>query len=542
MANFGLYLQEMTLKNFATFEDQRVSFSNQFNSIIGETGSGKSLILDAIQLILGHRADKKLIRFASDFSTIEATFHCSNPQIKEFFFDNGFPFDSDEVVIKRILYKSGKTKSYLNHQSCSLSMLSLFSSQFIDLVGQFENQKLLSEPYQLQLLDSYAKLNEPILEYSKVYNQILETEKKIKTLTESNQQAASRLDYINFQITELEKLNPTPEDEKELIQQKKKYQDFEVYKKNLFEINVLFNGEDHIKGLFTTLNRIETLLSDNIANPEQFSSFILAKDTLSDLNYSLNLTATQELDEEAFEEIIDKLDIYQKLKRKFNTTTEGLVTIYQDFITEKDQIKNLNQNLDELEKQLTEHKNLAFKLATQIHEKRVSGAKKLSKALTLSIHELKMEGATIKISLEKTPQLNKMGMSSINFNAETNQGEGFFKVKDIASGGELSRILLAVRKVLSSNDSISIFLFDEIDSGIGGETALSIGKSLQDVAKSSQVIAITHLPQIANFSQKLILVNKNTIDKKNVTRTVSQIQEVMGAQLKEHVISMNPLN
>ena len=184
--SLNLSLQKLTLKNFATFEDQIVNFDKKFNAIVGETGSGKSLILDALQLILGHRADKKLIRKNCEFSIIEASFSCENINIKKYFNDIGFPFDEDEVLIKRIIYKTGKTKSFLNHQICALSTLIDFSKNFIDLVGQFENQKLLSESYQLALLDDYSNEKKLQSNYNRCFEELVKTQKQLISLKSKN--------------------------------------------------------------------------------------------------------------------------------------------------------------------------------------------------------------------------------------------------------------------------------------------------------------------------------------------------------------------
>lgn len=539
---FGLTLNKLSLKNFATFSDQDIEFSTEFNAIIGETGSGKSLILDALQLILGHRADKRLVRKGAEFAIVESIFHCSDKKIQEYFFELGYPYEDNEVTIKRIIYKNGKSKSYLNHQSCSLATLSEFSRQFIDLVGQFENQKLLSETYQLSLLDNYLEHERLISAYSDTFNELIETQKQLDLLKEKNSQVSQRLDYLNYQINEITVLSPSVEDENDLKTIKTKLQNFETRQLALAQINSIFEGSDYSNGLTTSLTKLENLLQDNLIDTQRLTDFQIALETINDLNYHLNSEAGQEFDEQELEEVITRLDSYQKLKRKFNVDTTGLVSLLSDFSTEKEELDNMDKNVSILEERLIQLQLNAFTQAKTLHESRLAGSEKLSNTLSTAIQSLRMEGATIRIDLSENSELSKSGISQIKLMAETNPGEGFFKVKDSASGGELSRILLAIRKVLASKDSISIFLFDEIDTGIGGETALCIGSTLEGVARNSQVIAITHLPQIANFAQKLIIVSKEQIKENSKDRTISQVREVMGKQLKDEVISMTPLN
>lgn len=539
--SLNLSLQKLTLKNFATFEDQIVNFDKKFNAIVGETGSGKSLILDALQLILGHRADKKLIRKNCEFSIIEASFSCENINIKKYFNDIGFPFDEDEVLIKRIIYKTGKTKSFLNHQICALSTLIDFSKNFIDLVGQFENQKLLSESYQLALLDDYSNEKKLQSNYNRCFEELVKTQKQLISLKSKNLEISQKLDYINFQINELESLSPSLEEEVSLLDKKKDFQLMERRQEIINEVNNIFDGDNHNSGLLASLNRLENLLSDSVVSSEQISQYHQAKEILQDLNYSLNQNNQECADEENLEVIMQKLDAYQKLKRKFNTDTEGLIQIHANFLTERDEIQNIDKSISLYEERVTKLQLQAYDLAKQLHQSRIIAAKNLSSELTKEVQFLKMNGATIDIKLTEREELTSSGITVINLLAETNPGEGYYKIKEIASGGELSRILLSIRKVLSSKDSISIFLFDEIDTGIGGETALTIGKTLQNVSRKSQVIAITHLPQIATYTDKLVLVEKKLIYSGKDERTISVVNEVSGTSIKDEVTAMTPL-
>lgn len=540
--SFGLNLKNLSLKNFATFDDQEIQFENNFNAIVGETGSGKSLILDALQLILGHRADKRLIRKDCDFSIIEATFKCRDSSIKDYFFELGFPFEDEEVLIKRVLYKTGKTKSFLNHQACSLTTLVDFSKKFIDLVGQFENQKLLSEIYQLQLLDHYANHSNLQRKYKSSFDELIQTINHLKEFKENFHEINQRLDYINYQIHELEKLSPSVERENELLKAKKSFQNLHENKAKMDKINFIFEGSDDQLGILTQFDLLQREVDLNLVDQKTLDQLINAKEILSEINYSINTLSFEEFSEQEINDVFEELDNYQVLKRKFNVDTQGLVDLVEKFKTERDELDNIDKSVSLYEERVEKLKREAYSIALDLHNSRLNAAKKLSTDLTNEIQNLRMTGATIDINLSENEDLSHTGITKIHLLAETNPGEGYYKVKDIASGGELSRILLAIRKVLSTKDSISIFLFDEIDTGIGGETALSIGEKLSQVSKSSQVIAITHLPQIANFSDKLIKVSKGTVKMSGSERTVSMVQELIGADLKEEVKSMTSLN
>ena len=220
----GFYLSELIIQNIATFELERIEFTPDFNCIVGETGSGKSLILDCLQLIFGSRADRSIIRKNTPFATIEAVFKTTDNKISEYFTNIGYPFVGDEIVIKRIIQKNGSSKAYINHQSCSIQILTQFSKTFIDLVGQFENQKLLSENYQLRLIDQFAGLEDKSALFKDNFEKFTKTISKLEELQSSRPEKLQRLDYLNFQIDELEKLSPTQQDEQELIKRKEELQ------------------------------------------------------------------------------------------------------------------------------------------------------------------------------------------------------------------------------------------------------------------------------------------------------------------------------
>lgn len=536
-----LNIKSINLNNFATFNDQSITFSNGFNSIIGETGSGKSLILDALQLILGSRADRKLVRKGSEYSTVEASFECHDDIVREFFDDLGYPFESEEIVIKRIIYTNGKSKTYLNFQQCNLQTLQKFSKRFIDVVGQFENQKLLTSTYQLVLLDHYLKHNDRVSYYQNKYELYLKISNEILDIKASHSNQAQRLDYINYQISELQNLNPSVEDELQLIEQKDSIMNIEANKNFLASIEQIFDSE---YGLTSTMSRLEKELhsAGNKTSTISIDKFNLAKDYLNEINYEINSRSSIEFDEEELNTVLEQLDLYQKLKRKFGTDTGGLVKIFSDFLEEKESLENNEMKIEDLVDQQKMLKVDCLNLAEDLHSNRIKAAKKLSLELSKLIQNLNMNGATLNIEVKRADELNSFGISSISFMAETNPGEGFHQVKDVASGGELSRILLALRQVLSSKDSISIFFFDEIDTGIGGETALKIGSALNSVSDSSQVIAITHLPQIANFSDKLIIVSKDILETKGEKRTQSSVIEVTDKKIKSFIEKMTPLN
>ena len=539
-----LHLSTLTIQNFATIENQTINFETGLNAIIGETGSGKSLILEALELIFGQRAKKQIIRQDALFASVEAVIFGSDLVTKEYIYEQGHPFEGDEIVIKRIIYPTGKSQNYLNYQLTSLQILQNISKRFIDIVGQFENQKLLSSKYQLHLLDKYATLEDKNLEYAKLYETFLRIKNEIAILKSKQAEQTLKMDYLKYQIGEIEALNPSQDDELKLISDKnrilKKQDRFEV----ILEIQNALSDSDHsiLRKTNHILNQLENI--DDQAFNSIKEKIKESYHQLEDASFELSKHTDSSDDEnENLQTIIDKLDLYQRLKRKFNLDASELSNYLSKLKDELQDYLNLESTITKCESEFGLLNAQLFKLAKKIHHIRVDHSKKLSATLTKHAQELNMEGATLLLQIDELPELTPFGISEIKFLAETNPGNGIHPVKEIASGGELSRILLAYRQVISSTDSISIFLFDEIDSGIGGHTALAIGQALSDVAKSSQVILITHLPQIAMFSNHLIQVTKtNTKDKLGKAITNSLIAEVTSKNERNKAIkAMNPI-
>lgn len=541
MQSQNLIIHSLTVQNFATFTDQTILFSNGFNALVGETGSGKSLVLDALQLILGQRADKKLVRKNCEYTVIEATFYCQDSYIKEYFNSIGFPFEDNEITIKRIIYKNGKTKSFLNFQNCNLNILSDFSKKYVDLVGQFENQKLLSSEYQLKLLDNFSQNEVLVDEYQREYLKLSQLKNELEELKGKDKEISQRLDYINFQIEELSQAEESIKNEEKLLERKKSILELEDNRSLIDHLIGLIDGNDNTSGVINSLNVIEKKINNNILTDELFDKFLVAKDSIQEISYHISQSLNDDSFEEELESILNELDMVQRLKRKFKLDSKALIGLLEEFINEKNEIESLGTNIQKITTQIIEQEKSCKKLAEAITKRRKKYAVDLAKALSNEVSHLRMKGATIVLNIESLKELNSQGNSKVAFVAETNPGEGFYPIKEIASGGELSRILLALRTVLSSRDSISVFLFDEIDTGIGGETALTVGESLKKVAESSQVIAITHLPQIAKYSDRMIKVFKEITKTKGLERTISNIEVIEKNKIKKEVENMRAL-
>lgn len=545
MKNPSLILQTLKLQNFATFKSHEVSFSAGLNAIVGETGSGKSLLLDALQLVFGGRADKRVVRLGTETAIVEAIFYFINEEVEKSLEDLGFPADGNEIVIKRMVKRDGTSKCWLNHMTCSLSQLVSFCRRYVDLVGQFENQKLLSDTYQLRLLDQFGGTTELAESYRHKLSEFRTTLDEKISLERSQHERAQRLDYLDYQINEINELNPREGEEEELVQIKNDFLNQERKQMLLLQLEELIDGSESGVGLSSISRTGRSLIAknQNLVSSGFSEKFSTLEILIDDIRTELRNMNIKELNADELQDVIDRLDTYQKLKRKFGGSVNSIIASRAQFIAEADSLRSADISLSEITKRISSQEAGLSSLADQLHGKRLNSATDFSAQLTSAVRDLKMVGAEIKLSLERTNELTEQGFTRLNFLAQTNPGEGFYKVKEIASGGELSRILLALRKVLATHDSISIFLFDEIDTGMGGETALHIGKSLKKVSEQSQVVTITHLPQIASFADKLILVSKETTEENSSDRTESKVREIETLKdIKKAIESMVPLH
>ena len=520
----NLFVKSLSLQNIATFPNHTIEFSPHFNCIVGETGSGKSLILESLAVALGGKFDRKLLRNGHDFATIEVVFTVSDPNVNTFMGDLGFPCE-DEIVIKRSLLESGKNKNWMNFQTCTLNQIRDFSKRFVDIVGQFDNQKLLSPNYQLKLLDHYGHLEERADQFNKNFNCLLELNNSLGEYREKFERLKLQKDYFEFQIAQIEELNPSLEDEEGLLRSKEKINLREKYTRSIQQACLFLDGSDaqigiieQSKSLIKALTGIEKFIDPNAL---QLSHQLL--DIALSASQSIASQTNNEQDQMSEQEVLDRLDLYARLKRKFGGSTEVIVEVKNQMSTQLSELENLSSTIERLETQISNEKISLWSLAKELHADRNKAAQSLSKKLGQSLRKLNMPDAKFDLQCHLQDEFHARGATAVKFFVQTNIGEGHHLISEIASGGELSRILLSVREILSASDSISVFLFDEIDAGIGGKTAINIGESLKSVSISGQVISITHLPQIAQFADRILKVEKKKIIQKGSPRTISEV-------------------
>lgn len=537
--NPNIQLSHLRINHFATIESQEISFTSGFNAIVGETGSGKSLILNAFNILLGNKADKKFIRKGYDYYTVEGTFISKDPGIKNFFAENNI-FVEDEFTIKRMVHKEGQSKSFINLQSIPVNIIRKFSLEFFDIIGQHENQKLLQSDYQLRLLDSYAGNLETLENYNTPFSNYQRLQKSLVDLNAKLDQAERQIDYLDFQIKQLEELDPSAEEEEALIREKESIQSL-IDNNQGIQKALQIVSEDSQGNLVQFAKHVDSIIS--VTNlPDSLKEKIDQIIELSnEISYDLSKLLTEEGSDERLGEIIDRLDAYQQLKRKFKSDTEGLKLTLDDFLNQRQEYLDIENQIEKTKAELAALKNKLWALSNVLHETRKNVATQLSKELQKIFKKINLAECLIKFELVEVEDFKKSGRSELTSLIQTNPGEDFQPISKIASGGELSRILLAFRTCCSDPESISIFLFDEVDAGIGGKTAKMIGELIKEISSHSQVIAITHLPQIAAFADNLIHVFKKSSAKGEEKRTWTSTELISPSKRDNFLQEMTPI-
>ena len=536
-------LSKLSIKNFALIDDICVEFTSGLTSITGETGAGKSIILGALSLVLGKRADLNSIRNNTLKCIIEAEFILDKSQFLIVF--NEFELDFDvHTIIRRELLPSGKSRAFVNDTPVTLSQLQLLSNYLLDIHSQHETLSLFSETYQLEILDILAGNLVLLKSYSEKLLNYKEVSETILALVYKKESASKELDYNTFLYDELVEANLKNVQQNELEETFSKLNNTETIQETLTAINSLLNEEQYgalntLKETRSLLVKLNTVSLDFQNLYERLNSFIIEMDDISEeMN---NLSSSIEADPSLINEINEKLKTIYKLQQKHNVATVSELVEIQKILEEKIEItNNLDGEIDKLEIYKGKLKNKVKDLANKIHKKRIMVIPTLKNKLTIILNELGMPNAAFKFELTSTTIFKKNGTDSLLLLFTANKGHNFGPLNKVASGGELSRIMLSIKAVIAQYKKLPTAIFDEIDSGISGEIAYKMAEILKEMSLTMQMFAITHLPQLAAVGNQHIKIFKKDVNQITETRLktltkeerVSEIAEMIGGKNK----------
>lgn len=536
-------LSKLSIKNFALIDDICVEFTSGLTSITGETGAGKSIILGALSLVLGKRADLNSIRNNTLKCIIEAEFILDKSQFLILF--NEFELDFDvHTIIRRELLPSGKSRAFVNDTPVTLSQLQLLSNYLIDIHSQHETLSLFSETYQLEILDVLAGNLVLLKSYSEKLQDYKEVSETILALVYKKESASKELDYNTFLYDELVEANLKNVQQNELEETFSKLNNTETIQETLTAVTSLLNQEQY--GALNTLKEIRSLLfklnavSLDFQNLyERINSIIIEMDDISE--EMINLSLSIEADPSLLNKINEKLQTIYKLQQKHNVATVPELVEIQKILEEKIEItNNLDGEIEKLEIYKGKLKNKVQDLANKIHKNRLIVIPTLKNKLTYILNELGMPNAAFKFELTSTTIFKKNGTDSLLLLFTANKGHNFGPLNKVASGGELSRIMLSIKAVIAQYKKLPTAIFDEIDSGISGEIAYKMAEILKEMSLTMQMFTITHLPQLAAVGNQHIKIFKEDVNQLTETKLktltkeerVSEIAEMIGGKNK----------
>lgn len=506
-------LNSLSIKNVAIINSLEIDMKNGFIVLTGETGAGKSIIIDSINMILGERADRELVRHGSDKAVVQAVFSVDE-NIGDILKKNDIETDGDQIIITRRLTSEGKSIAKINGDTVTLNLLREVSNRLINIHGQHDNQALLNPIMHITFLDEFAKNEQEINEYQTLYHKMCDIKKEIERLKINEKEKQQRIDILEYQINEISSAKLEPGEEESLKNTRDVYVNaekisFAISKAytNLYDNNEAQSAYDGISIAANALSAISNLNSDIESAYNTLSEIMYS---IEDISHSLNDFGNSiEYNEVALNEIEERLEFISKLKRKYGDSIEDIITFKEtaqkeldDIILSEEKITKLLQELDDVTKKL---ETAGYKLTETRHK----SAQRLQKKIEDSLHELNMEKTHFNISVISRDEYTETGRDLVEFLISTNPGEPLKPLVKIASGGELSRIMLAIKSVLAYADKVDTLVFDEIDTGVSGSAAAKIAEKLKGIAKHKQVICITHLPQLAAAADVHYLIEKN---------------------------------
>lgn len=515
-------LLSLTVKNFAIIDNISIDFNKGMTVLTGETGAGKSLIIDAIGLLFGDRASNELVRYGENKAVIEGVFSDYSNNVCEILENNDIT-NSDLLVIKREIYQNGKSIAKVNGETITLNVLELLSTELGDIHTQFDVVKLVNPKNYFSFIDN-DRINFLLNDYKDLlnkYRKVLSIYNQKKEQEGLNNQ---KLDFLNYQKNELEKAKLDPDEEEILKNELNVINNFEKISENYQEFIDLFADNNIIESIYDSINALKKNVEYNGKLENYIQRLESAYYDLDDLNQDIiSLKNNIEYNPLELDQKNERLSVYSSLKRKYKMDTKQLIAYYNNIKKEIDDIENYDFQINELEKQKNQLYQEVKKVAEEISSIRFEEAKVLKDNLLKVFPELSLKNTNLDIILKQTENFYNNGIDEIDFMISFNKGEPLKPLNKTASGGELSRFMLALKAISCHKNMHKTFIFDEIDTGVSGEVAGSIALKMKEISKNNQVICVTHLPQVASIASEHLNITKNILEN---NRTITNIKKL----------------
>ena len=506
-------LQQLHIKNYALIEDLSVDISDGFSVITGETGAGKSILLGALGFVLGDRADTGVLFDKEVKCVVEAQFLLENEALKPVFEDNDLDFDT-ECIFRRELSPQKKSRAFINDTPVSLQVMKGIGSQLVDIHSQHDSLLLTDADFQLHLLDEIAGNNSLLSDYRTNYGTYNSIKRKLNELREISTKNIAENDYLKFQLDELQKAQLKEGEYAEIEKSLNVMENAEEIRSLLFSANgLLENSETAILPQLTELTSVLHRLKQLVPSSEELQQRI--EDTLvelKDVAYDLErLENDSQFDESQLQELQERYDLLNRLMMKHHVKAfEDLIQLRDELEAKVNAFENIDQEISETEKALKVQTKLLQELASKLHAQRLKASKTFSDQVTDLAKQLAMPHAVFQIGVEPLNEFTSNGLDQVRFMFSANKGVAVAELGKVASGGELSRLMLSIKSVVSQHNYIPTLIFDEIDTGVSGEVAAKIGGIMQRMGTSLQLMAITHLPQVASKAKHHFFIFKDS--------------------------------
>ena len=531
-------LQQLYIKNFTLIDELNIELHPGFSVITGETGAGKSIILGAIGLLLGQRADSKSIKQGADRCVIEAHFDLSRYDLKPFFDENDIEYDDHDTIIRRELTAAGKSRAFINDTPVALTMLKELGDQLMDVHSQHQNLLLNKQDFQLNVVDILANDSKELEAYQQSFANYQQKTKELNQLLEEIERNRQNADFLQFQFEELEAAHLMEGEQEELEQQSETMSHAEDIKTALYEADNALNGEEYgvvsqVKSAYNALNGISKVMPKTAELTERLDSCrIELKDIAEEVSQLLERT---DFDPAELENINNRLDRLYELEKKYHAESVEELIEQRDSLKQKLlHIENSDEAVSEMEKEVAQLRNLCAQRAETISKMRQTTAQQMRKQLAQRLEALGMPHARFDVSITKT-ELGKNGQDNVAFLFSANTSTPLQPVSQVASGGEIARVMLSLKAMISGAVKLPTIIFDEIDTGVSGKIAEKMAQIMQEMGRTErQVISITHLPQIAALGSHHYRVSKE--ETKN--GTVSHMTELTSEERITEIAQM----
>ena len=529
------------IKNIGIIDDLNIELGSGFNVLTGETGAGKTLIIDSINIISGGRFSKEIIRRGEEFSFVELSL----------FLENNDDFPDGNVVISREVHLNGRNTCKINGRLVTVSELKNFMSNIIDIHGQNDNLKILSKMYQIEYLDNYCgkDLLKLKLDYNEKYSKYLDIKKKLKENFGDNKERERKLDLLQYEFDEIDGANLKIDEEDERIEKRTIYLNYEKISTSIAQ--TVDNSDKAMVVISNAVKAIEKIANIDEKYDKKLEEIRNIYYELEDFSHGLNLmNDDMYFDENEINELESRLDLIHTLKRKYGNSIEEILKYRDSIEAEINRINNLDEENEKLRNELEQVIGYMNSISLKMHDFRSEISFKLNDRINGELVDLEMKNAKFNARVELTEEFNQFGRDDVEFYISPNVGEDENELSKIASGGEMSRIMLAIKNVLADTDDTPVLIFDEIDTGISGKAVKSVGKKLRRIGGTHQVICITHQPSIAAVGNSNYYIYKNTIDgrtstavkKLNKEEVIEEIARISNGEItnvaKQHALEL----